>query len=451
MSINISSKLISKLGSENSKIPLAVKDIVNCSGYAYYSYDAGGKLECKDRLVDEIGTGTIWLFGIPAYKKLIDKTIYKLAKISPEVDIRILKNKDIYQLAKANAPTKEIFNDLQNVAKNTKLTKELAIIKFGLSLGLTMLSYLGLTKFKQNMTKKNIEKEFLRDQEINKEKTNIFFPGKPDKIFSDFEEISIKARKNPSFGNGLIKKVAEEYMLNPIKNMMILDLGISGQRLASSRTEGEFREYAIKEGSFLFFVYGAGEFIKKGINKFSEKILKSPIELDAKLLNSKLMERILKEDEIKKEINKFKEFLKNNRKEEEIYEYLIKNQNTAIVKSAQISGIINTVKDKSGRIQIDTRKYIDINEIRKLTESIEKIIESGEKKNIEKYLNKIKMLKAGSTIINVGICCLTLGHIVPKYMYKIRANNQNGDKGFHVKEEYEKELAKKSLQKPLKN
>ena len=75
MSMNIGSKLVSKLGSPNSRIPLAAKDIFNSAGYTYFSYDAGGKIEGKDRLVDEVGTGALWLFGIPTYKKLIDKLI----------------------------------------------------------------------------------------------------------------------------------------------------------------------------------------------------------------------------------------------------------------------------------------------------------------------------------------------------------------------------------------
>ena len=168
--MNIGSQIVSKLGSPNSRIPLAIKDICNSASCTYFSYNAGGEIEGKDRLVDEIGTGALWLFGIPAYKKLIDKTLFKGAKIDPNIDVRILKDESYLKKAIENAPTEEIKNTLKNATKNIGKIKKLNIAKFGLSLGLTMLSYFGLTKYKQAMTKKNIEKEFMLKQ--MKAKTN---------------------------------------------------------------------------------------------------------------------------------------------------------------------------------------------------------------------------------------------------------------------------------------
>ena len=45
--------------------------------------------------------------------------------------------------------------------------------------------------------------------------------------------------------------------------------------------------------------------------------------------------------------------------------------------------------------------------------------------------------------MNIGICCLFLGCIVPKMMYEYRQKHQDGKNDFHVKTEYEKEIAKK--------
>ena len=101
--MNISSQIVSKLGSPNSKIPLAVKDVCNSAGCTYFSYNAGGEVEGKDRLVDEIGTGALWLFGIPTYKKILDKTLFKAAKVDPNIDVRILKNKSYLEKAIKNA------------------------------------------------------------------------------------------------------------------------------------------------------------------------------------------------------------------------------------------------------------------------------------------------------------------------------------------------------------
>ena len=444
--MNISSQIVSKLGSPNSKIPLAIKDICNSASCTYFSYNAGGEVEGKDRLVDEIGTGALWLFGIPTYKKIIDKTIFKGAKIDPNIDVRILKDKSYLKKAIENAPTEEIKNTLKNSAKNINKIKKLNIIKFGLSLGLTMLSYFGLTKYKQAMTKRNIEKEFMQKQ--MKEKTNVGYYEHFEKsdVFADFNK-NEKAKNKPSFGSSAAIKLAENIMLNPIKNMMVLDGCISTERLAHSRTKGEFKENLIKEGSFLFFVYGADKAIKKGINWLSEKVLNTPIDLDINLITSDLAKDILGNKDTQSKVHSFaKEFGKNADKSK-IYDFILKNQNHPVVEAAKKAGIISTIKDKSGKVLIDTRKYIDADEINKLTNSLEKFIKSqkASRKTTDKFLNKIKGLKVGSTFANIGICCLALGYIVPKMMYKARENQQNGNKDFHVKTEYEKELAKKSL------
>ncbi len=445
MSINISSQIISKLGSPNSKIPLAVKDIFNSAGYTYFSYDAGGDIEAKDRLLDETGTGALWLFGIPAYKKLADKTIFKKAAISPEVDIRVIQDKDYLEKALENAPSKEIFKEIQNAGQNAITTKALTILKFMMALGLTTVSYFGLTKFKQNMTKKNIEKEFLKNQNNNKKEISPY--NKDNSTFSEFTGISCSNK--PSFGSSGIIKSAEKFMLNPVKNMMLLDAIISCERLSESRTKGEFAEYGIKEGSFLFFVYGADKFIKKGIENFSQTVLKAPIKLDANFLLSDLSEKILSDKSLQKEIVNFGKNLSTKSGTAELYDYIFKNQNNAVIEAAKKSGIISTVKDKAGNTKIDTRKYIDIDEIKSLIKDLESFINNSKTgKDTKSYLNKIKALKAGSTILNVGICCLFLGYIVPKMMYKYRKEHQGGSKDFHVKKEYEKELAEKNS-KPL--
>ena len=36
-----------------------------------------GKEEGQDRFIDETGTEAIWLFGIPGFKWLFDKTVFK--------------------------------------------------------------------------------------------------------------------------------------------------------------------------------------------------------------------------------------------------------------------------------------------------------------------------------------------------------------------------------------
>lgn len=431
MSMNLGSKLVYQLGSTNSFIPLATKEVFDSAGQTYFSHKSGGKIEAKDRLVDEVGTGALWLFGIPTYKKLIDKTIFKKAGISPKVDVRVLKDSKYLKKAIENAPTEEIANELKKASANISKTKNLNCLKFGLSLSLTMLSYFGLTKFKENMTKKNIEKDFLQKQ---MQKTPPYNNESP--IFDEFTKKGNNA--TPSFGSSSIVKAAENIMLDPIKNMMVLDGCISSERLCHSRNKGELAENAIKEGSFLFFIYGAGEVIKQGIETASKKLFNAPIKLDAKFIASDLAEKTLNDKNIQSEIKEFsKKFGQNT---DEIYDFILKNQNNAVVKAAKQSGIIATLKDG----KIDTRKYIDVKQIQNLSDDLLSFINSSKNSStIEKYLSKVKTFKIFATILNISICCLSLGYIVPKAMHDYRNKHQNGKNDFHVKTEYEKELAKK--------
>ena len=441
MASNIGSQLVSKLGSANSRIPLAAKDIFNSAGYTYFSYDAGGSIEGKDRFVDEVGTGALWLFGIPVYKKLIDKTLFKKAGISPEVDVRVVKDSSYLQQALKNAPDSKIFQELKKAGENVSKTKNLTLLKFALSLALTMASYFALTKFKQNMTKKNIEKEFLKEHSVKNDnimKNNIY---QDSPVFAEFNSYK---KYSPSFGSAAMVKKAEEFMLNPIKNMLFLDMCISGQRLANARTDGEFKEYAIKEGSFLFFVYGADKVIKKAIDKISQKFLNCPIKLDAKFLTSGLAEQILTKKELQNDIKTFSKKLAGNKDNTAFYDFIFNNPDNIVVKAAKKSGIISTIKDSNGNLKTDTRKYIDPKQIKDLVQDLIDFINSGSKaKDTNKYLKKVKALKVGTTLLNVAICCFSLGYLVPKIMYNYRQKNQNGKNDFHVKTEYEKELASK--------
>ena len=49
-------------------------------------------------------------------------------------------------------------------------------------------------------------------------------------------------------------------------------------------------------------------------------------------------------------------------------------------------------------------------------------------------------MKFASTIFMIGISCLSLGYLMPKFMYNYRNQQQNGKKDFHVRAEYEKQL-----------
>ena len=80
---------------------------------------------------------------------------------------------------------------------------------------------------------------------------------KQDLTFTHISKVrNQNSDNNPSFKGGF------DVMLDPVKNMMVLDAGITGERLGKSRSPQEFVGYAIKEGGFLFFMYVLGQKIQ---------------------------------------------------------------------------------------------------------------------------------------------------------------------------------------------
>ena len=116
----ITTKIISTLGNKESLIPIIIKDGVDSASLTYKSFKEGGLVEGTDRFIDEFGTQAIWIGGIPFYKKLIDWSAYKMAKINPEVDPRIIANNEYAKWATENA--KGIMSNTKNQSVKTAIT-----------------------------------------------------------------------------------------------------------------------------------------------------------------------------------------------------------------------------------------------------------------------------------------------------------------------------------------
>ena len=90
---NIPVYMLSGLANNSdSIIPMATKDTIsNCAIVHTYKKE-GGQDDARERAIEEFGTGAVWLFGIPSLKKCIDKFIYPLLNLNPDLDIRVLKD-----------------------------------------------------------------------------------------------------------------------------------------------------------------------------------------------------------------------------------------------------------------------------------------------------------------------------------------------------------------------
>ena len=436
------SYIYSKLGNSNSLVPMAIKDIANSVGLTAGSYITGDKLEGKDRFLDEFGTQAIWLFGIPAYKKLLDFTLYKALKIDPNFDVRNFSKKRKKLINKTiNYADSSIKESIINATKNPKFSKNLAMGKFVVSTALTILSYAGLTKYRHLQTKKAAQKEILKEMQLeNKDNKDKFLYTKPANKAAFKGLHQNKTQDQPAFTGGI-----SEFMYNPVKNLMILDGSITAERLAESRNKQELVGYAIKEGSFWAFMYFASKPIQKFLENRAEKNTKKPvaIDLDARVIESEDLAKAFKDGSLAKSSEKVLKLISYN----SMLDYIHNNPDDFVVKMAKMSDIIPTLKKATQADDVDYRQFIDYDEFQGVASKLKKLSQKFENfkatdvkdKSIEAFLKNVKKAKRSSIILNIGACIGALGVLAPALMVAMRKFDKNNE-GFQVKEDLKQEM-----------
>ncbi len=417
-------KIYSTLGNPNSLIPLGVKDASSCLGMTAGSY-ATGKEEGVDRFIDEFGTEILWLGGIPAFKWIFDKTVFKAYGLDSKIDPRNLKDKEIYEKIKEFAPTEEIKKNLEKAGKNSRLFKNLAATKFVVSTVLAAVSYVTLTRLKQKYTENKIRKNLI--QEYNEKKAK--------------EKENNNSSNNPSFKG--IGKIVEEFAFSPVKNMYLMDGFITTERLTDSRSSQEFFGYAIKEGSCLFFLYYAGKKIQEMMENNAKKKHNKSITLDSRVLEDDVFKKAFEDGSIEKSISEFKSANTSNTA---LYEFLHKNPDNKIVKIAKQSDLIKELK---GTGKIDTRQFIDLKEIEGVNDKVSELygqykdaLKKGE--TTDTFFKGVRKLKRRSIRNNIGACILALGVITPGIMLIKRLTDKSG-KEFQTKKEIKEQLIREGI------
>lgn len=403
-------KIYSILGNPNSLVPLAVKDFSATGGMTAGSF-VTGKEEGQDRFIDEMGTEIIWLFGIPFFKWLYDKTVFKMLGLDSKFDVRNLENKKIFEKIQEYAPNDKIKNNLIKIAKKQKSFKHAAMGKFIISTGLTVGTYIGLTKTKQKYTenkiRQNLIEEYNSKKHANKNKTE------------QNGQTSFKG----SIGEG-IKSLA----FSPVKNMWILDGCITGERLKDSRSTQEFIGYGIKEASTLCFMYYAGGKIQDLLEKRANEKHQRCIGLDARVIEDGSVQKCFEDKSILKSISQFKKACSSD---EALYEFIHSHPDNEIIKIAKKSDLIQLYKEPKKWYElfkkaketekIDTRKYIDLKNLKDINKNLEilfnqynKAINNGN--SSEKFFEGVKKFKRNSIRMNIGTCIFALGIFTPGIM-----------------------------------
>ena len=193
----------------------------------------------------------------------------------------------------------------------------------------------------------------------------------------------------------------------------------------------------------MFFLYGFGNLIEKGINITADKIFKTPIDIEIDAIMDENLSTALKQNKILDDVSKVPI---NAKKLTEKLDFIVNNPDNIVVQAAKKSKIISTVKDAAGNLVVDTSKFIDIKAFENLAKNLKNMdakfkLTNG---NVKKFLNKTKGLKVASVMANIGISCLFLGYLVPKAVYKYR-EQKTGTTQFHVAEDINSTSIKKTV------
>lgn len=467
MSISVLNTAISALDTPSSLLPFFVKDAFDVTGRTLMAQSEGGKHEAREKFIEEAGTSLFWIAGIPAIRA-ISKKIFK-TKLDTDIHFKRINTQGPQNYFAKNLEGIELGGErLKQIQK--KLTGEnlkkyknyhIRTTTASVLINLFMLT-VALPKFNQFLSRKIISKEV----NANKNKQNeLSF----DNLEFGTNKNGTSKSKNQSFGalKDLLKikdlfnftQMAENAQLNVQSSMLILDYGISGSRVSFiPRNNNERVEYVIKEGGIILFFYYAADLIKKGLANLANKYMKTPINLDYKIIQSKEFLERLKKPHNKEELLKFAQTSEKDEKseikiikfiDEQLGEQLGKQlqeqlgeQHAKTSKNNKINYVFDNftlqMAQKEGLIQVEydqelgkwirhSKKYIETDKLLKLNENLRNFYDTAFTKikinpstTLENIISKTKKVKIASIVANMAICCASLSFILPKIQYTIR-------------------------------
>lgn len=440
---SITTNVLSSLGNNaGSVIPIATKDLIQNQVIVAQYAKEGGKYDAFEKFIEENGTSAVWLGGLPLIKKIIDKTVYKACKISPDVDIRKLKegasDSIEFALDKLKEQGKEggsQYQTLKHTLENKGLAKKLFAGKFIGATVVTMAALAGLILFKQKSTEKKvkqkIELEMLENNALKREVASSsvtqMFRAKLHNNKETEKPVSDVSFKGAT-GNPL-----SAFMYNPVLNQFLLDIGITGLRGTTAR-EGETKGVLIKEAFEIAFLYPLAVPIQKGFDLLFGKLFNKDTSLDYAVLASDRFEKSAADGSIKSALDKFtKDFDiakigKDKNINRKILNFVYDNPDNPIVKFLKDAGDVQTVKGTAD--EINSLAYIDMKSIQKNIKKLTKTVGNMDAKGaignsdlISKYLKGAKAAKGLSIASAIAFGIWAMGVLQTKIVLKTRKND----------------------------
>jgi len=483
MNINLPT-VFSQLNNTSSLWLFGVKDAADVTGRVGMAYHEGykgrtqesiesGKHEARERFIDEVGGTIAWLGGVPLFRCIYNKTVFNWLKLDPQIHLKKILLKE----GKVQAFTRNDFDKFNNnllKSANKYSNTHIGKVLFSTVIPCLTIAF-ALPKLNKWLTSaitgKEQEQKVLTARKLNAVKLS----KNAEVTFSAFNSKSgnkdqIKFKGRFFDIPGKIIKAAQDSQLSPVNSMLAIDLGISSGRVFSyDRKPQERYETAFKEAGIIFFFFVAGDYIKKGIeglvsNKnlkdiFTNEKIKNivpkiklpnmPIYLDPKVIEDTAFKDIVKNSKINgNKCSHLDEFAKNMVDEKQLINFINNNIdnktgkfNNYVLEAAKNSGLIKIEKDNKGNLVVNSKKYIETEQVKTVFEHIKGYINAAPTENLENFFKKTRNTQRAGIILNIAICNIFLGYILPKMQYLFR-EKKTGSNIFPAVQDH---LAAKSL------
>lgn len=448
---HVATTVLSSLGNNTgSVIPIATKDLIQNQVLVAQYHKEGGKYDAFEKFVEENGTSAIWLGGLPLIKKIMDKTLYKAFKMSPDVDIRKLKDGApdsisfaMEKLKEQGKTAGEQYKALEKVAKNKNLAKGLFATKFAVATGATMLALGGIILFKQKSTEEKVKNKIEHEMAQQYALRNSVEASAVGQLFKS--KINNNENKNLSF-KGLLSNAASAFMYNPVLNQFLLDIGITGLRGTTAR-EGERKGVLTKEAFEIAFLYPLAAPIQKGFDFAFGKLFNKNTRLDYSVLASDRFEKSLADNSMKNALTKFNKKFdiekigKDADIDKKLLNFIYDNPDNPVVKFLKDTGDVATVSEITGKKfglfnikkatdEIDSLSFINTKAVGKNIKKLSKTVESmdakgalGNADKVKSYLKGAKAAKGLSIISAIAFGIWAMGVLQTKVVLAMRKND----------------------------
>ncbi len=503
--MNVTTPLLSYLQNSEKITPMLLIEVPTSGGRIYQGYKRGGKVEARERACEETLGAAVWLFGMKAFNKgfdFIGKNLLGLKDLDIDVGKDSLRNPASYIEHKPTFTAAFKFSKIAASALLSILAMGYVVPKIKQAMTNAFRMKEGKEpipdknspdgKFHPNFAD-NLVSHFIKyDKKNSVNKTQDDASNSNNPIPSMDEFLTLSKKNSPSFTGGSILNAlcfaSHNLENNTVWRLLSTDVGTLSGRVATSRTQKEGIEYAVRDSISSVFYVGAAPMFSALLRKMTKipnidpkgaeataKRMKEVINdkggiqkagfFSSKILSGEKLDELVKDikfreddtiwlDDFNKQTNNawmghaqaMSELQPKLSDENGIRRSILsKRQAADILSDSYLSEPLflkDAISMSTDGKSNDAKSFISRKKLEKIRDSFDEFAISLENyaskkgkdidaKLIDEYTKKINRLNLGFHLMGVAFAVLGLAVLIPKFQYWF-SEKITGVKGFSV-------------------